>query len=64
MPSLQEQLLKSGLVDEKKLAKAEQEKNKRASTARKQRGKRIAKPDPAKPQRLLTVRGRGYKLID
>ena len=50
MPSLQEQLLKSGLVDEKKLAKAEQEKNKRASTARKQRGKRIAKPDPAKPQ--------------
>ena len=50
MSSLQEQLLKAGLVDEKKLAKAEQEKNKRASSARKQRGKKGAKPNPVRQQ--------------
>ncbi len=50
MSSLQEQLLKAGLVDEKKLAKAEQEKNKRANAARKQRGKKAAKSKPARPQ--------------
>ena len=50
MSSLQEQLLKAGLVDEKKLARAEQEKNRRASSARKQRGKKGAQPNPARPQ--------------
>ena len=40
MSSLQDQLLKAGLVDEKKLARAEQEKNKKASLARKKRGKK------------------------
>ena len=50
MSSLQEQLLKAGLVDEKKLARAEQEKNRRASTARKKRGKKAAQKDPARRQ--------------
>jgi uncharacterized protein YaiL (DUF2058 family) len=50
MSSLQEQLLKAGLVDEKKLARAEQEKKKRASSARKKHGKKAAKPDPARRQ--------------
>ena len=47
MSSLQEQLLKAGLVDEKKLARAEQEKNKRANAARKKHGKKKARPGPA-----------------
>ena len=47
MSSLQEQLLKAGLVDEKKLAKAEQEKQKRASAVRRKHGKKAAKPAPA-----------------
>ena len=38
MSSLQEQLLKAGLVDEKKLARAKQEKTRKANLARKQRG--------------------------
>ena len=50
MSSLQEQLLKAGLVDEKKLAKAEQEKNRRANAARKKHGKKKARPDPARQQ--------------
>ena len=50
MPSLQEQLLKAGLVDEKRLARAEQEKNKKANLARKKRGKKPAQPDPARQQ--------------
>ncbi len=50
MSSLQEQLLKAGLVDQKKLARAEQEKNRRAKTARKQHGKKGAQPDPARQQ--------------
>ena len=40
MSSLQEQLLKAGLVDEKKLARANQQKNQQAKQARKQRGKK------------------------
>ncbi|MDJ0777699.1 MAG: DUF2058 domain-containing protein [Gammaproteobacteria bacterium] len=50
MSSLQEQLLKAGLVDEKKLAKAEQDKNRRANAARKKHGKKGAQPDPARQQ--------------
>ena len=50
MSSLQEQLLKAGLVDDKKLARAEQEKNKRTNAARKKRGKKGAQPDPARQQ--------------
>ena len=50
MSSLQEQLLKAGLVDQKKLARAEQEKNKRDRSARKKRGKKGAQPDPAARQ--------------
>jgi uncharacterized protein len=50
MSSLQEQLLKAGLVDQKKLARAEQEKNKRGKTARKQQGKKSAPPNPARQQ--------------
>jgi uncharacterized protein YaiL (DUF2058 family) len=42
MSSLQEQLLKAGLVDDKKLARAEQEKNRRTS------GKKGAQPDPVR----------------
>ena len=48
MSSLQEHLLKAGLVDEKKLAKAEQEKNRRASAARKKHGKKAAQSKPAR----------------
>lgn len=48
MSSLQEQLLKAGLVDDKKLARAEQEKNRRTSAARKKRGKKGAQPDPVR----------------
>lgn len=44
MSSLQEQLLKAGLVDEKKLARAKQEKTRKANLARKQRGKNGAQP--------------------
>ena len=40
MSSLQEQLLKAGLVDEKKLARSSQQKNQQARQARKQRGKK------------------------
>ena len=50
MSSLQEQLLKAGLVDEKKLARAEQEKKQRANAARRKQGKKRAKPDPARQQ--------------
>ena len=50
MASLQEQLLKAGLVDKKKLARAEQEKNRRSNAARKKRGKQDAQPDPARQQ--------------
>lgn len=50
MSSLQEQLLKAGLVDQKKLARAEQEKNRRSKTARKQRGKKGAQPDSTRQQ--------------
>lgn len=50
MSSLQEQLLKAGLVDEKKLAKAEQEKNKQAKAARNKHGKKAAKPKPPRQQ--------------
>lgn len=45
MSSLQEQLLKAGLVDEKKLARAKQEKNKQADQARRKRGKKSQPPD-------------------
>ncbi|NCF36548.1 MAG: DUF2058 family protein [Gammaproteobacteria bacterium] len=48
MSSLQEQLLKAGLVDDKKLARAEQEKNRRTSAARKKHGKKGAQPDPVR----------------
>jgi len=44
MASLQEQLLKAGLVDEKKLARTRQEKNRRANLERKKRGKNSAQP--------------------
>jgi len=40
MSSLQEQLLKAGLVDEKKLARTSQQKKKQANQERKQRGKK------------------------
>lgn len=49
MSSLQEQLLKAGLVDEKKLARANQKKNQQANQARKQRGKK--KPPVEAPAR-------------
>jgi len=45
MSSLQEQLLKAGLVDEKKLARAKQEKNKQVNQARKKRGKKGQQPE-------------------
>ena len=48
MSSLQEQLLKAGLVDEKKLARAKQEKNRQASQARKKRGKKDQQPDASR----------------
>jgi len=44
MSSLQEQLLKAGLVDQKKLAKAKQEKNKQTNLARKKQGKNSEQP--------------------
>ena len=43
-------MLKAGLVDQKKLARAEQEKNRRAKSARKKHGKKGAQPDPARQQ--------------
>ena len=49
MSSLQEQLLKAGLVDESKLKQAEKEKNKRASQSRKKSGKKAAKKKKAAP---------------
>ena len=49
MSSLQEQLLKAGLVDKNKLQQAEKEKRKRSNQARKTGGKSAAaKPDPKK----------------
>ena len=49
MSSLQEQLLKSGLVDESRLKKANQEKQKKASQSRRAAGKSArGKPDPKK----------------
>ena len=49
MSSLQEQLLKAGLVDQNKLKQAEKEKRKRNNQARKTTGKSAAaKPDPKK----------------
>ncbi len=50
MSSLQEQLLKAGLVDQKKLARAEQEKNKRAQSTRRKQGKKRPQPDSARQQ--------------
>jgi hypothetical protein len=48
MSSLQEQLLKAGLVDEKKLARARQEKSKQANRARKKRGKKGQQPEASR----------------
>ena len=50
MASLQEQLLKAGLVDQKKLARAEREKNKKANHARKQKGKKSAQQGASRQQ--------------
>lgn len=50
MSSLQEQLLKAGLVDQKKLARAEQEKNRQGNLKRKKQGKNRAQPDPSRQQ--------------
>ncbi len=50
MSSLQEQLLKAGLVDEKKLAQASQQKHKQAKQARQQRGKKNRPADPGRQQ--------------
>jgi len=47
MSSLQEQLLKAGLVDEKKLKQAAKEKQKRSNQSRKSAGKSAAKRNPA-----------------
>ena len=46
MSSLQEQLLKAGLVDKNKLKQANKEKQKRANQKRKTAGKSVAKTDP------------------
>ena len=60
MSSLQEQLLKAGLVDEKKLARANQQKNKQAQQARKQRGKKKPQPNTGqqRPQNKKAERDR------
>ena len=50
MSSLQEQMLKAGLVDQKKLDRAEQEKKRQAQSARKKHGKKGAQPKPARQQ--------------
>lgn len=50
MSSLQEQLLKAGLVDEKKLARANQQKNKQAKQARQQRGKKGGQSNAVRQQ--------------
>ena len=50
MSSLQEQLLKAGLVDEKKLARAKQEKHRHASLTRKTKGKKQGSQNPANRQ--------------
>ena len=50
MSSLQEQLLKAGLVDEKKLARAAQQKNKQAKQRRQQRGKKGQQPKATRAQ--------------
>jgi uncharacterized protein len=49
MSSLQEQLLKAGLVDEQKLKQAAKEKQKRSKQSRKSAGKSAAKKIPAAP---------------
>jgi uncharacterized protein YaiL (DUF2058 family) len=49
MSSLQEQLLKAGLVDKNKLKKAEKEKQKRANLSRKSDGKSATKKKAAAP---------------
>lgn len=49
MSSLQEQLLKAGLVDDKKLERARREKNKNAKLARKKHGKSTPSPVASKP---------------
>ena len=48
MSSLQEQLLKAGLVDEKQLARAKQKQNRQATLARKQGGKKQPAAKPAR----------------
>ncbi len=60
MSSLQEQLLKAGLVDEKKLARANQQKKQQAKQARKQRGKQRpqANTGPQRPQNKKAERDR------
>jgi len=60
MSSLQEQLLKAGLVDEKKLARANQQKNQQAKQARKQRGKKSqhSQTRPQRPQNKKAERDR------
>lgn len=60
MSSLQDQLLKAGLVDEKKLARAEQEKNRQAKQTRKQVGKQSRQPDKnrQRPQNRKAERDR------
>lgn len=50
MSSLQEQLLKAGLVDEKKLARANQQKNRQAKQSRKQQGKKSQPAANARPR--------------
>lgn len=47
MSSLQEQLLKAGLVDEKKLARAKQQKDAQAKQMRQQRGKKKQRSNAA-----------------
>ena len=50
MSSLQEQLLKAGLVDEKKLARTNQQKNQQSRQARKQRGKKGKPANTGRPR--------------
>ncbi len=50
MSSLQEQLLKAGLVDQKKLTRAEQEKKKKANLVRKKHGKKSVETGSSRQQ--------------
>ncbi|MDH3387007.1 MAG: DUF2058 domain-containing protein [Gammaproteobacteria bacterium] len=50
MSSLQEQLLKAGLVDQQKLARADQEKNRQSNLARKKHGKNSVQPGSSRQQ--------------